>query len=168
MSDDAPREEASAEASCGTQGPRPALIYAALLGTKCEAATAIKHLLAQINNDHANFPTELVFRLHSDKGGEFMNEELDEYCNERGIHKTSTAGYDPNANPAETTVGILSRRGRYLLSGARLPTNFWGLSVLAAAQLCRADQGLEEYPRIPFLGFTTMSDYHSKNAKSTW
>ena len=38
------------------------LIYAALLGTKCEAPVAIKHLLAQINNDHANFPTELIFR----------------------------------------------------------------------------------------------------------
>ena len=32
-----------------------ALTYAALLGTNSEAALAIKHSLAQINNDHANF-----------------------------------------------------------------------------------------------------------------
>ena len=44
------------------------LLYAALLGSKDEAATAVKHLLAQVNNDHANLPTELVFRLHSDMG----------------------------------------------------------------------------------------------------
>ena len=73
-------------------------------------------MLAQINNDHSNFPTELIFRLHSDKGGEFINEDLKQYCLDKGIHKTSTAGYDPNANPAETTVGILKRRSRYLLS----------------------------------------------------
>ena len=131
-------------------GHKPPLLYAALLGTKGEAATAVKHLLAQINNDHANFPTELVFRIHSDKGGEFINEELNKYCIERGIHKTTTAGYDPNANPAETAVGTLKRRARYLLSGARLPTNWWGMATLAAAQLCRADAGLEDFPRIPF------------------
>ena len=79
-----------------------------------------------------------------------MNKELEQYCLDRGIHKTSTAGYDPNANPAESAVGILKRRARYLLSGARLPTNWWGVATSAAAQLCRADAGLEEYPKIPF------------------
>ena len=54
--------------------PQAALLYVALLGTKDEAEEEIKKLLAQINNDHANFPTELVFRIHSDKGGEFMSE----------------------------------------------------------------------------------------------
>ena len=59
--------------------------------------------------------------------------------------------YDPNANAsAESSVGILKRRARYLLSGCRLPTAWWGVATLAAAQLCRQDAGLEEYPRIPF------------------
>ena len=61
----------TSEGSQETRTPR-ALLYAALLGSKQEAAAAIKLLLAQINNDHANFPSELVFRLHSDQGGEFM------------------------------------------------------------------------------------------------
>ena len=72
----------------------------------------------------------------------------DSTCILHGIYKTT--GYDPNANPAEPAVGILKRRARYLLSGARLPINWWGLATLAAAQLCRADAGLEEYPKIPF------------------
>ena len=55
---------------------------------------------------------EILFRLHSDKGGEFMNEDLDKYFLERGIHKTSIAEYDPNANPAESNVGILERHSR--------------------------------------------------------
>ena len=82
-----------------------ALFYAALLGTKDEAPAAIKELLAQIKNDHANFPHTIVHRLHSDRGGEFVNEDLDKYCADHGIHKTTTTGYDPNANSAENTVG---------------------------------------------------------------
>ena len=126
------------------------MLYAALLGSKGEATKAVQHLLAQVNNDHANFPTEIVFRLHSDQGSEFTNKELTDFCADKGIHKTSTAGYDPNDNAsAESIVGTLKRRARYLLSGCRLPTTWWGVATLAA-QLCRADAGLEEYPKIPF------------------
>jgi len=140
----------------GTDLPRQpaaekkALIYAALLEGKYEAAAAVKHLLAQVNNDHASYPTDLVFRIHSDQGGEFVNDELNTYCDERGIHKTTTSGYDPSANSAEPTVGILKRYSRHLLSGARLPSNWWGVATLAAAQLCRAEAGLGEHPQIPF------------------
>ena len=79
-----------------------------------------------------------------------METPLEKYLTDKGIFKTTTAGYDPNANPAEASVGILKRRGRYLLGGNRMPTNWWGMSILASAQLCRADAGLEEYPKIPF------------------
>jgi len=148
---ESPMEQSGTNEGTGqAQNKKKALYYAALLGSKDEAAKATRHVLAQINNDHANFPTEIVFRLHSDMGGEFVNVELNDFCDEHGIHKTTTAGYDPNANQAETAVGILNRRSRYLLSGCRLPTNWWGLAVLAAAQLCRVDAGLGEYPAIPF------------------
>jgi len=133
-----------------TRKAKPALVYAALLGTKDEATDAIKRLLAQINNEHANYPTEIIFRFHSDQGGEFMSRTLKEYLIDKGIKPTTTAGYDPNANPAEAFVGILKRRTRYLLGGCRIPINWWGMGVLASAQLCRADAGLGEYPAIPF------------------
>ena len=48
------------------KGPEPPLIYAALLGAKSEAPHAVKLLLAQINNDHANLPNKILFRVHSD------------------------------------------------------------------------------------------------------
>ena len=138
----------------------PALDYAALLSTKDEATEAIKQLLAQINNDHANYPAELIFRMHSDLGGEFTSQEFKKFLIDKGILPTITAGYDPNANPAESFVGILKRRARYLLGGSRLPTNWWGVSVLAAAQLCRADAGLEEYPAILFGTRVMVVKYH--------
>ena len=58
-----------------------------------------------------------------------MNEELQKYCVNVGIHKTSTAGYDPNANPSEGAVGTLKRYGRYLLSGARPPPKHYTANV---------------------------------------
>lgn len=123
---------------------------AALHVAKYEAARAITHLLAQIHNDHGSFPTDSAFRLRSDLGSVF-NGEFDQSCRRQGIHRTTTAGHDPNANAsAESAVGTLKRRCRYLLSGCRLPTDFWGIGIFAAAQLCRADAGLGELPRIPF------------------
>ena len=131
--------------------PQRPLIYAALLGQKSEATESIKGLLAKVNDDHASLPHTIFFRLHSDRGTEFVNQELNSYCRQHAIHQTTTQGNDPNANAtAERAVGVLKRRCRYLLTGARLPTRFWGVGVLAAAQLERADAGMGEYPRIPF------------------
>ena len=76
------------------------LIYAALLGLKSEAPDALKSVLAKVNNDHGNLPHTLYFRLHSDRGGEFVNDELEAYCRDHAIHKTTTQGHDPNANTA--------------------------------------------------------------------
>ena len=87
----------------------PPLYYAALLSHKGEATEQIKLLMAQINNDHASFPTEVIFRLHSDQGGEFMSNELIAHCANLGIHKTSTVGYDPNSNSAEGAVNLLKQ-----------------------------------------------------------
>ena len=145
-----PAPDAVSSSSLAPNKRKVALIYAALLGTKDEASDAIKKLLVQINNDHANYPTEIIFRLHSDQGGEFTSHELKEFLVDKGMMPTTTAGYDPNANPAEVSVGILKRRARYLLGGMRLPISWWGCAILASAQLCRADAGLEEYPVIPF------------------
>ena len=144
--DDAP----GAPAHRPADGDRP-LLYAALLGSKGEATDAVKTLLAKVNDDHGNLPHTLFFRLHSDRGGEFLSSELSQYCKDHAIHRTLTQGHDPNANAtAEQGVGILKRRCRYLLIGSRLPTRFWGLGILAAAQLERADLGVGLHPRIPF------------------
>ena len=86
--------EGSPSSNTGVHKPQAALLYVALLGTKDDAEEEIKKLLAQINNDHANYPTELIFRLHSDKGGEFMSEKFKKWCADQGIHKTTTAGYE--------------------------------------------------------------------------
>ena len=152
----------SAELPPQSRGP---LIYAALLATKDEAVEAVKELVAQVKYEHGGVPK--VLRLHSDKGSEFINDELRRWCADKMIFKTSTAGYDPNGNAsAENGVGYLKRNARYLLARQRLPTNFWGVAVLAAAYLHRVKAGLLPPPRINF-GVKAMVVQDPK-PKNTW
>ena len=101
-------------------------------------------MLAQVKDDHGHLPKEVVYRVHSDKGSEFVNNDLQTWCNEKGIHMTHTAGYDPSANGAgESAIGFLKRKCRHLLTGNRLTTRWWGVGVLAAAYYSRCAAGLE-------------------------
>ena len=50
----------------------------------------------------------------------------------------------------ENAVGMLKKRARYLLSGARLPTRWWGMATLAAAHLYRVEAGEADKAKIPF------------------
>lgn len=72
------------------------LTVAALLGSKAEAAEVVKGLLATSNDGYAGLPHPLYFRLHSDRGGEFLSEELTTYRKQHAIRGTITQGYDPN------------------------------------------------------------------------
>ena len=126
-------------------------MYAALAETKSQAASAVMALLADVREDHAHLPRELVFRLHSDRGQELLPEALEAFCRFHAIKRTTTAGYDPSANgAAESSIGYLKRKSRHLLSGARLPTCWWGTAVLAAAHYSRCAAGLLEWPSLPY------------------
>ena len=130
---------------------RPPLVYAALIAQKSEAAAAVMQMLATARDDHGRLPHELVFRLHSDKGQEFLPESLEAYCRLHAIARTTTAGYDPSANGgAENAIGFLSRESRQLLAGARMPSCWWGSAVLAAAYYSRCAVGLRKWPSLPF------------------
>ena len=110
------------------------LIYVTLLSNKSEAPNAIKHLLAQINNDHANYPTELVFRLHSDQGGEFMSIAMGRLCTEFGLtHETSSTQDSPQNGTAEKAIQDIMRDTRAALAQSGLSLGFWGLAFEYAA-----------------------------------
>ena len=110
------------------------LLYLALLEKKSDTPGALQRVLAQIRSEHGSMPSNLVYRIHSDMGLEFKNAALDDYLNFHGITHTSTQGYDPSSNgAAENAVGLIKQRTRYLLTGNRLPTRWWGVAALASA-----------------------------------
>ena len=130
---------------------RMPLVYADVIPTKADAAAAVQRLLARVRDDHGHMPDDIVFRLHSDKGQEFLPTALEQYCEYHGIRRTTTQGYDPSANgTGENAVGFLKRKARHLLTGSRMPSCWWGTAVLAAASYSRCAAGLESWPKIPF------------------
>ena len=98
-------------------------IYAGLLEKKSDCPSVLQKLLAQVRCENGSMPEELVYRVHSDMGSEFLNEQLGDYLKFHAIMHSTTQGYDPSSNgAAESTVGLIKRRSRYLLSGSRLTT----------------------------------------------
>ena len=82
---------------------------------RSEAEEAVKTLMAQVNNDRANSPAGIVLSLHRDQGGEFMSDSFTKHLAEKGVYKTTAAGYEPNAKKS----GITSR---YSQTKTALPT----------------------------------------------
>ena len=89
--------------------------------------------------------------IDSDRGTEFMNSRLQKFCDDHGIRKTATAGYDPAANGAgENAIGFIKRKARQLIIGSSLPTSWWGVASLAAASYTRCAAELDQWPTLPF------------------
>ena len=127
------------------------ILYAALLEKKSDATRAIQSVLAQAKAEIGTMPKRMIYRLHSDLGGEFLGPELQKYLLFHAIQHTTTQGYDPSSNgAAENAVGLLKKRARYLLSGNRFSTNWWGVCILASAHLYRWEAGYASPPLVPF------------------
>ena len=149
--DPASREPDGQEGLGEDRLPRLPLIYCEVVNQKAEAAAATERMLAQCRDEHGHLPSHAVFRLHSDKGQEFCPHSLEKYCQAHGIRRTTTAGYDPSANGAgEQAIGYIKRKARQLLTGARLPSCWWGVACVTAAQYSRCAAGLYQWPKLGF------------------
>lgn len=58
-------------------------------------------------------PLLKIQALRSDRGGEYLSDEFQQFCSSHGIHHQLTAGYSPQQN------GIAERKNRHLLEGIR-------------------------------------------------
>ena len=73
---------------------------------------------------------------HTDNGGEFMSEELDDFCEELAIKRSFSIPYAPPLNAhAERMWGILLRTVRMTLEESGLPLKFWTYAMDNAANL---------------------------------
>ena len=83
-------------------------MYVARLKKKSQTPDAVMGLLAQIRNEHGALPHKLVYRLHSDRGLEFVNAAMEQYLKLHAIDQTTTQGYDPSSNGSgENAIGAV-------------------------------------------------------------
>ena len=117
-------------------------VYVKLLRTK-EASKTLVKLQQIVAHANATHEAKVVLRVHSDRGGEFANAQLEKWPAESEIHPTTTEGRDPAGNGlAERFVGLVKQTARALLVASNLPTYFWPFAVKYAALVRRrAAQG---------------------------
>lgn len=103
-----------------------------LLSDKSEAKQHIMSFVRLVENQFGRKPQI----IRSDRGGEFVNKELESFYRKEGIQMQLTAGYAPQQN------GVAERRNRYLqemavcmLLDAGLDKRYWGEAIAAAAYI---------------------------------
>jgi hypothetical protein len=74
--------------------------------------------------------------IRSDRGGEFVNWQVEEWLHSKGILHDKTVPYSPQQNgAAERLNRTLMERVRAMLSDAGLPPEFWGEAMYTASYL---------------------------------
>ena len=101
-----------------------------------EVRDGINSVLAELNSILGE---QIVVRLHTDAGKEFVNNAIKEMLRDMKVYATSTSGYDPRANGrAERYVGVIKQKATSYLVHAKLPLTFWYWAVKQAAYMYRA------------------------------
>lgn len=99
---------------------------------KSETFENFKKFKAFVENQSGN----KIKSLRTDRGGEFLSNDFNLFCDENGIHRELTAPYTPEQN------GVAGRKNRTVVEMARsslkakgLPDYFWGEAVATAVYL---------------------------------
>jgi transposase InsO family protein len=100
-----------------------------LLKNKSEAFEKFKHFVEMVKTFFGKKPKV----LRTDRGGEYMSIEFEEYLDAEGIQRNRTAPYTPQQNGvAERKNRTLVEMARCMLIDAKLPYTFWGEAVMTA------------------------------------
>ena len=98
-----------------------------------------------------------VLRLHSDRAREFTGVKLRDWCTQRDILQTSTAGDESAGNGrCESELGIIQAQTRVQLRAAGLEANWWVAFGLAA------------YGGTTTEGSTGLNGHHSAATDTVW
>ena len=97
-------------------------VWAYGLRLKSEATDLIQNWVALVQNQ---FDAK-VKKFRSDRGGEFLNSELQQFCADHGIKHELTADKSPEQNgKAERMHQTLFNKARCMLLRSGLPPSFW-------------------------------------------
>ena len=102
------------------------------LPTKSAVAAELKAVFAQLELQSGH----QVITVRSDRGGEYLNKDLNQYFAGKGITHQTTAPYTPQQNgAAERLNRTLLERARPMLLGSGLPPKLWAEAIVTANHL---------------------------------
>lgn len=103
-----------------------------LIAHKSDVFAAFRDYVAKCES-HFNLR---IVNLYCDNGGEYLCNEMKEFCVQKGISYHLTVPYTPALNGiAERMIRTITERSRAMISGAKLSKMFWGEAVLTATYL---------------------------------
>ena len=120
----------------------PLLLHVKMLKTRgaAEICARLWEMLAffeglESEGFYINPAQQRVRRIHSDRAKEFVTRPFQEFCTQKGIRLTTTAGYEPQSNgTAERAVGLIKSIASRCLHHAQLPHACWNYAAFYAAQ----------------------------------
>nr|GEY02359.1 hypothetical protein [Tanacetum cinerariifolium] len=99
------------------------------LRTKNETGSILRNFITEIKN----LKDLKVKIIRCDNGGEFKNQEMNEFCTKKGIRKEFSNVRTPQQNGvAERRNKTLIEAARTMLADAKLPVTFWAKAVNTA------------------------------------
>ncbi|MBW0584949.1 hypothetical protein O181_124664 [Austropuccinia psidii MF-1] len=103
-----------------------------ILNKNMDSGEAIRDYVHEFERKHGNCVKVLV----NDNGGEYLNSELQEFLNKKGIKMQLTAPYSPKQNPISKRGNrSTSEKARTILFTSNIPTNFRGEAVITGTFL---------------------------------
>ena len=103
--------------------------WTVFLTKKSETKVALPNLLKQVQVEKE----VSILKIRSDQGGEFVNQVIESYCNENGIHHQLSAARTPQQNGvAERRNRTLKEAARTMISQANISQGFWAEAVNTA------------------------------------
>ena len=103
--------------------------WTVFLTKKSETKVALPNLLKQMQVEK----DVSILKIRSDQGGEFVNQVIESYCNDNGIHHQLSAARTPQQNGvAERRNRTLKEAARTMISQANISQGFWAEAVNTA------------------------------------
>lgn len=103
-----------------------------LIRNKSEVFSCFQSFVNKAEAQHAT----RVSKLYCDNGGEYLSNQMKEYCNQKGIMYHTTTAHTPSLNGiAERMNRTIAEMMRSLLKSSGLAKTFWGDAVLTAVHL---------------------------------
>lgn len=113
---------------------------------KKDTTMAVKDIINLLEN----LTGHNVQRLRSDNGSEFINQDLEDFCSDKGIKMETTVRYTPEQNgAAERLNRTLMDKVRPMLAATAMPKYLWA-EALATANYVRNRSPVNDRNKTPY------------------
>ena len=138
-------------------------VWVRFLKAKSDAAPAIIKWALQLKREF-DYTTVPIKEFHSDRGGEFVNEVLNDFFTANGIKQSTSLAYTPQHNAkAERVIRTITEGARTMLIASGGDKRLWSLAVEYYVAIMNEAMVVDEHHKVPrqlLYGADTVLNYN--------